>query len=149
MIKIDKIKILLIEDEDFDVRRIRRTVKPVDGQLIIKDVVSDGYSALDLIKKGNEYDVVIMDFQISGGLKGERLIKKCTMASASRTSSGAFSGACPNRSGIEAPGRMAWGSRIQRCSQVGFIRCAAAPRSGASRVSTGTWSMAGWHCLLL
>ena len=76
MIKIGKINILLIEDEDYDVRRIRNTVKPFDGQLIIKDVVSDGRAALDLIKKGNEYDVVIMDFQISGGLKGERLIKK-------------------------------------------------------------------------
>ena len=41
------------------------------------DVVSNGRSALELIKDNhNAYDVVILDYQISGGLKGEELIKQ-------------------------------------------------------------------------
>jgi DNA-binding NtrC family response regulator len=40
-------------------------------------VCSNGKTALELIRaKPDKYDVVILDFQISGGLRGEELIKK-------------------------------------------------------------------------
>ena len=71
------INILLIEDEDFDVRRVRNTLKLFESSIIIKDVVSNGLAATDLIKEyPDRYDVVIMDYQISGGLMGENLISK-------------------------------------------------------------------------
>ena len=67
----DQIKVLLIEDEDFDVRRVENTIKPFGNRIKIIDVVSDGRLAIDLLdKKRNFYDVVIMDFQIAGGLRG-------------------------------------------------------------------------------
>ncbi|MCK9279014.1 MAG: sigma-54 dependent transcriptional regulator [Melioribacteraceae bacterium] len=73
----EKINVLLIEDEEFDVRRVMNTIKPYESKIVILDVVSDGNSAIDLIeKRKNEYDIVIMDFQIAGGLRGEYLIKK-------------------------------------------------------------------------
>jgi len=68
------IKIMIIEDEEFDVRRIRNTVKPFD-KIVISDIVSAGTDALRLIaEKPNDYDVVIMDFQIAGGIQGEELV---------------------------------------------------------------------------
>ncbi len=76
MINVERINILIIEDEEYDVRRIRNTIQPFAGRIQIKDVVSDGQSALELIEKKRDYDVVIMDFQIVGGLKGETLIRK-------------------------------------------------------------------------
>lgn len=72
-----KINVLLIEDEDFDVRRVKNTLKYSKEKIQLKDVVSNGNSAIDLLKKNkDEYDIVIMDFQIAGGLRGETLIKK-------------------------------------------------------------------------
>ncbi len=69
------IKVLVIEDEEFDVRRIRNTVKPYE-KINISDVVSSGADALKLLSNNkNTYDVVIMDFQIAGGLMGEELIR--------------------------------------------------------------------------
>lgn len=77
MIAEEKIKILLIEDEDFDMRRVENTIKPFSEKIQIVDVVSDGKSAIELLeKRKNFYDVAIMDFQIAGGLRGEHLIKK-------------------------------------------------------------------------
>jgi len=78
MMAIDEtIKILLIEDEDFDMRRVENTIKPFENKIKIVDVVSDGKAAIELLElKKNQYDVVIMDFQIAGGLRGEHLIKK-------------------------------------------------------------------------
>ena len=73
--KVDKVNILLIEDEEYDVRRIRNTLQPFK-EMVIRNVVSDGQSALELLRKDPNYDVVIMDFQISGGLFGENLIQK-------------------------------------------------------------------------
>src|SRR3989339_509510 len=71
------INILLIEDEDFDVRRVRNTLRLFESSIIIKDVVSNGLAATDLIKEyPDRYDVVIMDYQISGGLMGENLISR-------------------------------------------------------------------------
>ena len=69
------ITLLLIEDEDFDVRRIQNTLRPFEGQIRIRDIVSNGSVALDLLRAAPEaYDVVVMDFQIAGGLRGENLI---------------------------------------------------------------------------
>ncbi|MFA6540667.1 MAG: sigma-54 dependent transcriptional regulator [Bacteroidota bacterium] len=73
---IDKIiQVLLIEDEEFDVRRVRNTIKPFHAKINIKNVISNGRAALEMLRtKGESYDVVIMDFQIAGGLMGENLI---------------------------------------------------------------------------
>jgi DNA-binding NtrC family response regulator len=72
-----KINILLIEDEDFDARRVRNTIKIMDQKINLRDVVSNGSDALDLLQeKPKEYDIIIMDYQIAGGLRGEQLIKK-------------------------------------------------------------------------
>ncbi|MDP3442742.1 MAG: sigma 54-interacting transcriptional regulator, partial [Ignavibacteria bacterium] len=71
------IKILLIEDEDFDMRRVENTIKPFSSRIKIVDVVSDGKSAIELLGTNkNAYHVVIMDYQLAGGLRGEQLIKK-------------------------------------------------------------------------
>ncbi len=72
----ERIDVLLIEDEEYDVRRIHNTIEPFRDRIHIKDVVSDGHAALELLEKRRQYDVVIMDFQIFGGLKGETLIRK-------------------------------------------------------------------------
>jgi two-component system response regulator AtoC len=71
------ISILLVEDEDFDVSRVKNTIRLFAERLHIADVVSNGRAALELIRhKPEEYDVVILDYQISGGLRGEELIKQ-------------------------------------------------------------------------
>jgi len=71
------IQILLVEDEDFDVARVRNTVKLFASRIRIADVVSNGKAALDLLNsKPDKYDIVILDFQISGGLRGEELIQR-------------------------------------------------------------------------
>ncbi len=72
----EPIKVLLIEDEDYDVRRIERTLRPVAERIRIVDTVSNGKAAITLMNEGRDYDVVIMDYQIAGGLKGENLIAK-------------------------------------------------------------------------
>ena len=75
--KSDFINILLVEDEDFDVRRVKNTISYYDTRIKIAEVVSNGMAALDLIRSNHDkYDVVIMDYQISGGLKGEELITR-------------------------------------------------------------------------
>jgi two-component system response regulator AtoC len=72
-----QIQILLIEDEEFDVRRVQNTIKPFSNRIHIKKIVSNGRIALELLMDRNElYDVVIMDFQIAGGLMGENLIRE-------------------------------------------------------------------------
>ncbi|MEW6509839.1 MAG: sigma-54 dependent transcriptional regulator [Bacteroidota bacterium] len=69
------IHVLLIEDEEFDVRRVRNTIAPFQESILIRDVVADGHAALDLLQQNKDaYDVVIMDFQIAGGVMGEDLI---------------------------------------------------------------------------
>ncbi len=73
----DPISILLVEDEDFDVQRVKNTIRLFADRLQIADVVSNGRAALELIqKRPDKYDIVILDFQISGGLRGEELIRK-------------------------------------------------------------------------
>lgn len=71
------INILLIEDETYDVNRVKRTLSPFQDRLTIKNVVADGQSAIDLLVEHDEdYDVIIMDYQIVGPLSGEKLISK-------------------------------------------------------------------------
>jgi DNA-binding NtrC family response regulator len=71
------IQILLVEDEDFDVARVKNTVKFFASRIRIADVVSNGKAALDYMRsKPDKYDIVILDFQISGGMRGEELIRK-------------------------------------------------------------------------
>ena len=71
------INLLLIEDETYDVNRIKRTLTPFEDKLIIKQVVADGQSAIELLSaKVDEFDVIIMDYQIVGPISGERLIRK-------------------------------------------------------------------------
>jgi len=71
------INILLIEDEDYDVRRVMNTIKPFEDRIKVVDTVSNGKAALELLhsKKG-QYDITIMDYQIAGGIMGEELIQK-------------------------------------------------------------------------
>jgi DNA-binding NtrC family response regulator len=71
------VRILLIEDEAFDVRRVRRTLQPFAEQLQIRQVVSHGDAAIDFVRtEGVDLDVVIMDMQIAGGMMGEALIRE-------------------------------------------------------------------------
>ncbi len=71
------INILLVEDEDFDVKRIKNTISYYGNRLRVVDTISNGRAAIDLITDNSDkYDVVILDYQISGGLKGEELITK-------------------------------------------------------------------------
>ena len=71
------IQILLIEDEEFDARRVRNTIAPFQDRIAIRDVVANGHSAVELIRTNRDlYDIVIMDFQIAGGLMGEDLIRE-------------------------------------------------------------------------
>ena len=73
----EQINILLIEDEEFDVTRVKNTISFYETRLKILDVVSNGRAALELIYASpDKYDVVILDYQISGGLRGEDLIAK-------------------------------------------------------------------------
>ncbi|HVO72437.1 MAG TPA: sigma-54 dependent transcriptional regulator [Ignavibacteriaceae bacterium] len=76
--KFDKlINILLIEDESFDVNRIKSTLEPFCDRLVIKEAVADGQSALKLLsEKHEEFDVIIMDYQIVGPITGEKLIRR-------------------------------------------------------------------------
>ena len=72
-----KINILLIEDEDYDVRRVMNTVKPFEDRIKVEDTVSNGKAALELLKlKRGLFDVAVMDYQIAGGIMGEVLIQK-------------------------------------------------------------------------
>lgn len=77
MLDEDIIKLLLIEDEEYDVVRVRNTIKLSGDRIKIVDVVSDGNDALNFIReKVGFYDVVVMDLNLSGGLMGEKLIEK-------------------------------------------------------------------------
>jgi len=71
------IRVMVIEDEEFDVRRIRRTLEPFADRIQIVDVFANGRLALEQLRDNPAaYDVVIMDFQIAGGLMGEALIRR-------------------------------------------------------------------------
>jgi len=71
------IRILLIEDEEFDARRVRNTIKYFEDKIKLVSTVSNGDAALELLKNARkEYDVIVMDYQIAGTLHGVELIKK-------------------------------------------------------------------------
>ena len=71
------ISLFIIEDEEFDVKRIKSTIELSQTEMEILGVVSNGKKAIENIKKNQgEYDVIIMDFKIAGGIMGEKLIKK-------------------------------------------------------------------------
>jgi DNA-binding NtrC family response regulator len=71
------INVMLIEDEEYDVRRVMNTLQPFRKRIAVRDVVADGNRALDLLHDNPDaYDVVIMDFQIAGGVMGEALIRR-------------------------------------------------------------------------
>jgi two-component system, NtrC family, response regulator AtoC len=73
----NRVRTLLIEDEEYDVRRVHNTLRPYVHLIACDDLVSDGYSALEMLRTHPDvFDVVIMDFQIAGGLMGERLIRE-------------------------------------------------------------------------
>jgi DNA-binding NtrC family response regulator len=74
---VNAIKVLLVEDEEFDVIRVKKTIEPFADKINITDVVSDGNDAINLIiQNPSFYDVVIMDFNLSGGVMGDKLIQK-------------------------------------------------------------------------
>ena len=69
------IRLLLIEDEEFDIKRITKTIEPFSNRMKVQKIFADGTQALNYIKEmQNEIDVIIMDFQITGGIMGEELI---------------------------------------------------------------------------
>ena len=71
------IRLLLIEDEEYDVRRVMNTLKPFGDRIDVVDVVADGNRALELLRANADgYDVVVMDFQIAGGVMGEELVRR-------------------------------------------------------------------------
>ncbi len=71
-----KINILVVEDEEFDVQRIQAALLPYKEIMCIKDIVSSGKDTLKSIKNNKHlFDVIILDYQISGGLQGEELIE--------------------------------------------------------------------------
>lgn len=71
------INILLIEDEEFDVKRVKNTLRYYENNLNIDKVVSNGKAAIEYIKEyPDRFDIVILDYQISGGWRGEELIEK-------------------------------------------------------------------------
>ena len=73
----NKINILLIEDEEFDVQRVKNTIELFKDNFIISAVVSSGIDALRVLSENaDSFDIVIMDYQIAGGLRGEELITK-------------------------------------------------------------------------
>ena len=72
----DQIRVLLIEDEEYDVRRIKSTIDPFRERISIKEIVSTGEDAITAVESRGPFDVAILDYQISGGLYGERLIKR-------------------------------------------------------------------------
>ncbi|HLP17196.1 MAG TPA: sigma-54 dependent transcriptional regulator [Bacteroidota bacterium] len=71
------IEILLIEDEEYDARRIRNTLEPVKESIRISGAVSNGSAAIELLRaEHSRFDVIILDFQIAGGIMGEQLIRE-------------------------------------------------------------------------
>ncbi|MBI9071753.1 MAG: sigma-54-dependent Fis family transcriptional regulator [Melioribacteraceae bacterium] len=71
------VRIMLIEDEDYDVQRVKKTIEPFKGKIQLVSAIPSGNEALELLHENPQsYDVVIMDYQISGGLMGVDLIEK-------------------------------------------------------------------------
>jgi len=72
-----KIRLLIIEDEEFDVIRIKNTLLLFEDEIEIIDIFSTGWDALKFLKsKESSCDIVLLDYQISGGLYGKELIQE-------------------------------------------------------------------------
>ncbi len=72
----ETIHLLVVEDEEYDVRRLRSTIKPFERQIRITAVVSNGDEALKILtERRHQIDIVVMDLQIAGGIMGEALIR--------------------------------------------------------------------------
>jgi DNA-binding NtrC family response regulator len=77
MTNANTIKVMLVDDEDFDVARVKNTISLSSTKIQVESVVSNGKAALENIQQHpDSFDVVILDYQISGGLRGEELIRK-------------------------------------------------------------------------
>jgi two-component system, NtrC family, response regulator AtoC len=77
MAKDRPVQVFLIEDEEYDVRRVRNTLRGFETRIQISEIASNGRVALDRLRAAPDaFDVVIMDFQIAGGLMGENLIRE-------------------------------------------------------------------------
>jgi DNA-binding NtrC family response regulator len=77
MAKEKPVQVFLIEDEEYDVRRVRNTLRGFEDRIQIREIASNGRVARDLLRASpDSYDVVIMDYQIAGGLMGENLIRE-------------------------------------------------------------------------
>jgi DNA-binding NtrC family response regulator len=77
MTNTSSIKVMVVDDEDFDVSRVKNTVNLSSTKIQVESVLSNGRAALEELQhKPDNYDVVILDYQISGGLRGEELIRK-------------------------------------------------------------------------
>ena len=77
MTNTNTIKVMLVDDEDFDVARVKNTISLSSTKIQVESVVSNGKAALEnIMQHPDGYDVVILDYQISGGLRGEELIRK-------------------------------------------------------------------------
>ena len=60
-----------------DVNRIINTLAPYREKIKVVEIVSSGQAALKCLENNpRALDVVVMDYQISGGLFGERLIRQ-------------------------------------------------------------------------
>jgi DNA-binding NtrC family response regulator len=71
------INLMLIEDEDFDVKRVKNTLNLFEESFYLKKMFSNGSDAIEELKENHEeYDIIIMDFQIAGAIKGEDLIRR-------------------------------------------------------------------------
>jgi len=71
------INLLLIEDEEYDAKRVQRTLEPFEDRIRIKAMAADGQTALEHLQNDRDgFDVVIMDYQIVGGISGEKLIRE-------------------------------------------------------------------------
>jgi len=72
---VNQVNIMLIEDEEFDARRVKNTLKLSKYKLEVLSSFSNGKKAIEELEKNSDlYDVIIMDYQIAGGIMGERLI---------------------------------------------------------------------------
>lgn len=71
------INVLLVEDEEYDVRRIENTLHPFSDRICIRNILSTGEDTLAALNQEPEkYDVIILDYQISGSLHGKELVLK-------------------------------------------------------------------------
>ena len=69
-----RLKIIRVLD---DKQNVQNTIKLFESSIEIKAVVSNGTDALQLINnEPDSYDIIIMDYQIAGALRGEELIRK-------------------------------------------------------------------------